>query len=197
VTRAFDLSASVPEFAAEAAERVQPAELSELLAELSVLALSEITPSEIAAGRARLLHAVSSTSERLTPFLDRLRAFFDLGADALREIFARAERESEWEPGPLPWVSLLHFSGGPSVAGFDTGFVRLKQGSVFPPHRHTGLERVLILSGSYRDHEQRRYGPGDRHDMSTGSEHALYISPDEDVWLAVILEGQIQVVGVP
>ena len=67
----------------------------------------------------------------------------------------------------------------------------------FPPHRHTGSERVLILEGSYRDHEQRYFGPGDSHDMTEGTEHALQMSAEEDVLLAVILSGEIQVVGAP
>jgi quercetin dioxygenase-like cupin family protein len=126
-----------------------------------------------------------------------LTAFFDLSVDALRDVFSRAERDSEWEQGPLPWVSLFHFEGGPAVAGLDTGFVKLKKGMPFPPHRHMGSERVLILEGSYRDHEQRYYGPGDSHDMTEGTEHSLQMSAEEDVLLAVIMSGEIQVVGAP
>ncbi len=195
--RPFDPSALVPEFVADSASEAERAELAELFAELSAVAASELAATELAAGRERLLAAVNPLSERFAPFFDRLLAFFDLNAAALREVFARAERESEWEPGPLPWVSLLHFAGGPSVAGLDTGFVRFAKGSVFPPHRHTGLERVLILSGGYYDNEQRFYGPGAHHDMVVGSEHSLKMSADEDVWLAVIIEGEIQVVGAP
>jgi len=197
VTRPLDPGALVPEFALESATPADRAELSELFAELSAITACEIAPADLAAGRTRLLGTVGSVSERFAPFVDRLRAFFDLSAEALREVLARAERESEWEPGPLPWISLLHFEGGPRVAGLDTGFVRFEKGSVFPPHRHTGFERVLILSGGYYDHEQRFYGPGDRHDMVADSEHALQMSTDEDVWLAVIVEGEIQVVGAP
>jgi anti-sigma factor ChrR (cupin superfamily) len=83
------------------------------------------------------------------------------------------------------------------VAGLDTGFVKLKKGMPFPPHRHMGSERVLILAGSYQDHEQRYFGPGDFHDMSEGTEHSLQMSADEDVLLAVIMTGEIQVVGAP
>ncbi len=80
------------------------------------------------------------------------------------------------------------------MAGLDTGLVRLKKGMPFPRHRHVGAERVLILEGSYRDHEQRLYAPGDFHDMAAGTEHALQMSADEDVLLAVILSAEIEVV---
>jgi hypothetical protein len=196
--RPFDLNAVLPEFAAEhASAESADAELAELLAELSVVSASDVSESEVDRGRARLLGAVAESGERFAPLFHKLTKFFDLSVDALREVFVRAGRESEWEQGPLPWVSLFHFAGGPAVAGLDTGFVKLKKGMPFPPHRHMGSERVLILEGSYKDHEQRYFGPGDFHDMSEGTEHSLQMSADEDVLLAVIMTGEIQVVGAP
>src|SRR5450432_2959110 len=196
--RPFDLNAVLPEFAAEhASGSAAEAELAELLAELSVVSARDVSPSEIEHGRARLLGAIAHSSSSFAPLFDTLSKFFDLSVEALQGVLARAERESEWQPGPLPWVSLFHFSGGAAVAGLDTGFVRLKKGMPFPPHRHTGSERVLILEGSYQDHEQRRFGPGDFHEMQQGTEHSLQMFADEDVLLAVILTGEIQVVGAP
>jgi hypothetical protein len=196
--RPFDLDAVLPEFAAEhASDSAAEAELAELLAELSVVSASDVSASEVEHGRARLLGAVAQSSTRFAPLFDKLSKFFDLSVEALQGVLARAERESEWQPGPLPWVSLFHFEGGPAVAGLDTGFVRLKKGMPFPRHRHSGSERVLILEGSYRDHEQRLFGPGDFHDMAQSTEHSLQISADEDVLLAVILSGEIEVVGAP
>ncbi|HEX3774382.1 MAG TPA: cupin domain-containing protein [Polyangiaceae bacterium] len=192
----FDLEAELPEFAAEQGA-ANEAELAEALAELAALSMSDLTASEVTAGRARLLGAVQAGPERYAPFFGKLTKFFDLSMDALREIFARAEKESEWQPGPLPWVSLFHLQGGPAVAGFDTGFVRMKRGTPFPPHRHTAFERVLILSGSYHDSEGQYFGPGDLHVMAEGTEHALQMSADEDVFFAVVLAGEIQVLGAP
>ncbi len=192
------MKALVPEFASEhASGGAAETELGELFAELSVVSASDVSASDVEHGRARLLAAVGQSAERFAPLFDKLTKFFDLSVEALREVFTRAEREREWQPGPLPWVSLFHFSGGPAVAGLDTGFVRLKKGMPFPLHRHTGSEHVLILEGSYRDHEQRLYTPGDFHDMAEGTEHSLQMSADEDVLLAVILAGEIQVVGAP
>ena len=190
----FTPSELLPEFALEhASSDTERRELTALFAHLG--ALPEVQPADLAQGRARLLRAVAQSDERFSPLFAKLTHFFDLSAEALREIFTRAANEANWEQGPLPWVSLFHFQGGPAVAGLDTGFVRLKKGMPFPPHRHLGSERVLILDGGYFDHEQRWYGPGDFHDMTDGTQHSLQMNADRDVLLAVVLAGQIEVVS--
>jgi len=190
----LDPLAELPEFAREFTNSDRDSrELGELLARLA--GVSESDPKVVARGRARLLSTVNQSRERFAPLFDKLSQFFDLSADALRAVFERASNESEWEPGPLPWVSLFHFQGGPAVAGCDTGFVRLQKGTRFPPHRHLGNERVLVLEGGYHDQEGHWYGPGALHDMNHGSEHALRMNAERDVLLAVVLAGQIEVVG--
>jgi hypothetical protein len=190
----FDPTDDLPEFAAEhASNDADRAQLAECFARLSGLAEPDRT--SLAHGRARLLAAVSQSEERFAPLFDKLTRFFDLSADALRALFARAANEAEWEPGPLPWVSLFHFHGGPAVAGLDTGFVRFKKGMPHPTHRHLGRELVLVLDGGYFDHEQRWYGPGEIHDMSEGTRHALQMSADRDVLLAVVMAGDIEIVS--
>src|SRR5450432_3968507 len=100
------LSTLLPEFAAgHASGEAKERELAELLSNLSQLC--EAGTSELGAGRARLLEAVSQSAERYAPLFGKLIEFFDLSVEALREVFTRAERESEWQPGPLPWVSLF------------------------------------------------------------------------------------------
>ena len=184
----------VPDFAAEhASSEAEQVELAELFAKLSTLAVAD--DSALARGRARLLSAVSEPSERFSPLFGKLTQFFDLSAEALRAVFSRAGNAQAWQPGPLPWVSLFHFEGGAAVAGLDTGFVRLKKGMPFPRHRHAGTESVLILEGGYHDDERRWYGPGDLHIMSESSEHSLQMSAEQDVLLAVILSGEIEVVA--
>jgi len=186
----------LPEFVHELApnETLQ-GELSELLASLSALEPAESDSAGLARGRARLLATVADGTERYAPLFGKLTQFFDLNVAALRAVFARAEKDSEWQQGPLPWVSLFHLEGGPAVAGLDTGLVRLKKGMPFPRHRHVGPERVLVLEGGYFDHEQRWYGPGDLHVMEDGTEHALQIGHEQDLLLAVILVADIEVLG--
>lgn len=190
-------SSLLPDFAGELANtEAECRDLAELFAKLG--AFEAVADSgALARGRTRLLATISESSERFAPLFGKLTQFFDLSADALREQFKRASIDSEWEQGPLPWVSLFHFAGGPAVAGLDTGFVRIKKGMPFPPHRHVGSEHVLILDGGYHDDAQRWWGPGALHIMTEGSEHALKMTEDQDVLLAVILTADIQVVGMP
>ena len=184
----------LPDFAAEhASSESERSELAELFARLAEL--PEPAQSELSSGRARLLAAVAQSEERFAPLFSKLTQFFDLSHEALRAIFARAANPAEWVEGPLPWVSLFHFQGGPAVAGLDTGFVRFQKGTPFPPHRHSGRERVLILEGGYFDDAQRWYGPGDFHDMNEGTQHSLQMNADKDVLLAVIMAGEIEVVS--
>lgn len=183
----------LPEFVAQHAHsEPEQRELAELLAKLG--AVPDADPNTLERGRTRLLAAVSESSERFAPLFGKLMQFFDLTAEALRAVFTRAENASEWQPGPVPWVSLFHLDGGPKTAGLDTGLVRLKKGTPFPRHRHLGPERVLILQGGYHDHQEHWYGPGDFHDMPQGSEHALLMTEQEDVLIAVVMSGEIQVV---
>jgi len=190
-------SSLLPTFAAEHAESAERTELAELFAKLSALAPAEADAFALARGRARLLATVSESSERFSPLFGKLTQFFDLSSDALREQFKRASVATEWEQGPLPWVSLFHFQGGPALAGLDTGFVRIEKGMPFPAHRHQGTEKVLILDGGYHDDSGRYWGPGALHVMTAGSEHALRMSAHQDVLLAVVLEAGIEVVGKP
>ncbi|MEO8902305.1 MAG: cupin domain-containing protein [Polyangiaceae bacterium] len=188
-------SSELPAFVADhASDAASKTELAELVSQLSSLE-EETDSAGLARGRARLLATVSNPQERFAPFFDKLAKFFDLSVDGIRAVFARAEQASEWQQGPLPWVSLFHLDGGPAVAGLDTGLVRLKKGMPFPRHRHLGPERVLILEGGYFDHDQRWYGPGDFHYMEDATEHALQMGADVDVYLAVIIREQPEVLG--
>ena len=187
-------SALLPDFAAEhAATEENVRELVELFAKLG--ALPEADAHVIERGRARLLAAVSGSSNRFQPLFGKLTTFFDLSGDDLRAVFERAADPAQWQPGPLPWVSLFHLQGGPRVAALDVGLVRIARGTLFPRHRHTASERVMVLEGGYYDHEQRWYGPGDMHEMAARTEHALCMVPDQDVLLAVILSGEIEILA--
>ncbi|MEP7052245.1 MAG: cupin domain-containing protein [Pseudomonadota bacterium] len=188
---AFEL---LPEFALELApSESERLALAECFAKLS--ALTDADPSALSRGRARLLAAVAESSERFAPLFGKLRDLFDLPPEALRSIFTRAAVAEAWQPGPLPSVSLFHLQGGPRVAGLDAGFVRLKKGTPFPAHRHTATERVLILEGGYHDHAGRWYGPGEMHEMLEGTEHSLQMGAEQDVLLAVVLSGEVEVLG--
>lgn len=98
------------------------------------------------------------------------------------------------DPDALPWRPTRH----PGVAwiplhpseeevrrarragrgsGETTVLVRMDPGRGYPPHRHLGLEEVLILVGGYRD-ERGEHGPGSYLRYGAGSEHAPVATGD-------------------
>lgn len=164
--------------------------IEESLAEIA-LDLPPIAPSPGA--RAKLLAAIDG--DPFAPFVDRVAEMFDLGMQRMREIFTWIDNATKWESGPLEGVQLMHFEGGPRLAGVDTGLVRMAAGLHFPPHRHDGEERSMILRGTYYDEvDGKTYGPGDMVVMPAGSEHSFVVGKEEDLLFALALKNGIQFV---
>jgi len=146
--------------------------------------------------RDRLLASAAQPGRRFAPLYGSLSELFDLNDAALVALFERAASPLSWSDAPTPGTSLLHLSGGPRAAGADNGLVRLKAGARFPQHRHLGLERVLVLDGSYVDEPSGRvYRAGDLHEMPEGSAHTYVASPERELWLAVSVVGGVDVEG--
>jgi hypothetical protein len=190
---------ALPEFADEAlaegpsvsqADRRRTREV--LGAELPSL-LAPVTAS--AAGRQRLLTAVSTPPGRYLPFLQRLSELFDLAPARVLEILNRVADAAAWQPGPLPGVELMHLDGGPRLAGADAGLVRMAPRLAFPTHRHSDRERILILDGSYHDDTGKLWRSGDVHEMPAGTTHAYEVSP-EGLLFALVLHGAVEIEGI-
>lgn len=145
--------------------------------------------------RSRLLQTISSPVERFAPFQDKVADMIDLGVERARELLATIADKSSWEAGPLPGVELIHFDGGPRVAHADVGFVRVPAGTHFPHHRHLGVERGMILAGTYRDSDGKLLGPGDIDEKQPGTEHSYDVSPDSDLVILVVLDQGIEIIG--
>jgi len=162
-------------------------------------ALAELVPATGAPPRGpreRLLAAALAPALRYAPLFARLHDLFDLGDAQLSALFERAARPEEWARAPIAGTSLLHLTGGPRVATFDNGLVRITAGTRFPQHRHLGLERVLVLEGGYRDEPSGRvFRAGDLHEMDASSEHSYTALPERDLLLAVSVERGVEVEG--
>ncbi len=168
--------------------------MKKLLDELAELLPPGKPPSQLL--RQRLLGNVSRPRLRFAPLFGKLSELFDLDDMALAALFERAANLEEWVDAPIPSVRLLHLAGGPRVAHADNGLVHLKAGAPFPPHRHLGRERVVVLQGGYQDSEGGRvYRAGDVHELAEGSCHSYVALPDTDLLLAVSLEGGVDVDG--
>jgi hypothetical protein len=165
----------------------------------SLRGLAELMPAAApplpapASVRDRLLAATASGAERWAPFVAELSRAFQLGRDAMRAVLERAQRLSEWEPGPIPGSDLFHFDGGPALAGVDCGLVRYPAGFEHPLHVHDGDELTFVLSGGLTDSSGRVLGPGDALQMPAGSQHAYRVHDGAPLVFAIRLEEGITV----
>ena len=148
-------------------------------------ALSPIAPPVDV--RARLLGRLAC-SDRFQPFFSEVARLFDLSVDAVHDLLSRIDDVAAWEPGPLPFVRLIHFQSGPRLAGFDTGLVRIAAGAAFPRHRHLGKEVSFVLEGSVCDNGQWRHA-GEIIEWETDSVHEYRAGPHCDLVALVAYQG--------
>jgi hypothetical protein len=165
-------------------------ELSETLASVTS-ALSPLRPST--AARARLVASLAG-ADRFATFFAELARRFDLTVEAVRALLARIDDPAAWEATPLSWVKLVHFAGGPALAGADAGFVRVAAGTTFPRHRHGGPEMNFILEGQMLL-GGRVLGPGDVDEATGDVIHEYQAGPDVDLVLMVWHHGVTLVDG--
>ncbi|HVV87318.1 MAG TPA: cupin domain-containing protein [Kofleriaceae bacterium] len=175
VTRAV---AADPALAAELEAYVETAELLGTMVE-------PVAPTESV--RARLFESVKG--ERFARFARRFSELFDVAVDRARELLGLVDRPEAWVDGPGPSSWLVHFQGGPALAGVDTGFVKLKAGERFAWHRHFGEEHCLVLQGTCEDSLCGRLTAGDEGTLPGGTEHDFVAVGDEDLIFAVWVRG--------
>jgi hypothetical protein len=154
--------------------------ISEALAQASA-SLPPQAPSP--GGRARLLESLAGP-DRFRPFFAELARRFDLTVDAIRALVARIDDPAAWEATPLSWVKLIHFAGGPALAGADAGFVRVAAGTKFPRHRHQGPEMSFVLEGRMFE-SGRVLGPGAIDEISPDAIHEYTVGPEADLVVMV------------
>lgn len=185
-----------PALAAAVARDALAAEVTaahEALASLAV-ALPPVAPSP---GLRDRLMASARGPARFAPFVDRLARLADLALERAQALLAELLRPDVWQPSPGPNVHLVHFDGGPAVAGADAGFVRVAAGTPFPDHRHVGDETVLVVQGSYLDSGGATVRAGDQVTMPADSRHAFVAGAGEDLIYAVVVHGGIEIDGLP
>jgi len=153
-----------------------------------------LEPSETL--RERVLASIDPAT-RLEGFLARFAALFDLEEPRARDVLAAADAPATpgWETTPLPGLRLFHFKGGPRVATADCGLVQLAPGTLFPRHRHLGLEWNLILSGSAEESDGSLWQPGDLVIRETDSVHGFRALEGEPLLFAVVLEAGLEILG--
>ncbi len=138
----------------------------------------------------RLEGTVSKPPYRYAPFFSRAAELFDLSEDAVMAELARLEDPKVWTFAGLPGIHHASVRGGPRVKSAETLFVRFKPGVHFPRHQHTGVERVLVLEGSYEDSHGVQHLPGELREWPSGTEHSFKVHPGEPCIFASVVFGR-------
>lgn len=193
--------------AAEAAELAEPAALHTLLALESALAASPAG----AAGHGALAEAASAAADcagasaqppprllarleatlsepphRYAPFYASAAQLFDLPESEVIAQLARLKDPAAWSFAGLPGIAKVPVAGGPGVAGAEALFVRFSAGVRFPQHQHVGLERVLVLEGSYTDSNGLLHRAGELRDWPSNTAHSFRVGPETCIFASVV-----------
>ncbi|HTJ42652.1 MAG TPA: hypothetical protein VL463_11190 [Kofleriaceae bacterium] len=128
--------------------------------------------------RDRLLASI--TAGRFDRFAQRFGEIFDVAAERARTLFGMIDDPSTYDR-VIPGAVLIHFEGGPAVAGADCGFIILPAGEKFPWHRHDGDERVLVIQGALIDYDGTVIPPGQEDHKGAGTEHEFSAAPGDDL----------------
>jgi anti-sigma factor ChrR (cupin superfamily) len=86
----------------------------------------------------------------------------------------------------------LHVLRRDEATGDATVFIRMQPGCSYPPHRHTGVEEVLILQGGYRDARgEHRAGDYIINDAAS-THHPMALDGMEDCIMFAVAHGGIE-----
>lgn len=151
---------------------------------------SERSGASSAPSFARLEAVISQLPLRYAPFFARAAELFDLPEEAVALELAGLKEPSVWRFAGWPGVHQVPVVGGPRVAAAETLFVRFAPGVYFPGHRHTGLERVLVLEGSYKDSNGLEHRAGELREWAPGTGHAFRVDKREPCIFASVVFGR-------
>jgi ChrR-like protein with cupin domain len=138
----------------------------------------------------RLEQAISQPPYRYAPFFSRAAELFDLPEEALVAQIAQLQRPGAWRFAGLPGIAQVSVDAGPSVESAETLFVRFNPGVHFPGHEHTGVERVLVLEGSYTDSNGLVHRPGELREWAAGTAHSFEIDRGGPCIIASVVYGR-------
>jgi hypothetical protein len=138
----------------------------------------------------RLKATIDVPPFRYAPFFAKAADLFDLPESTIINELGRLAEPKVWRFAGLPGIHHATVQGGPSVASAETLFVRFAPGVRFPTHRHTALERVLVLEGSYRDSTGVVHRAGELREWAEGSEHGFVVDRGQPCIFASVVFGR-------
>jgi hypothetical protein len=134
----------------------------------------------------RLKLTLSEPPHRYAPFFARAAELFDLPESAVIAQLTRLKDPNCWTFAGLPGISSVRVEAGPSVQEAETLFVRFNPGTRFPLHRHVGLERVLVLEGSYEDSNGLLHRAGELREWPSDTEHSFRVGDETCIFASVV-----------
>ena len=146
------------------------------------------------AGLSRLMSAVEAPPLRYAPFIARLGVFWDLPEAEVERVLESLKSPTAWTKAPIPGVRVIELTGGPRTTGLVSRLVRFEPKLRFPKHRHAGYEAAFVLEGNYIDSLGTFVGPGDVHEMHTGTEHGFLVGA-EGPCIAAITQAGLEFTG--
>ena len=179
----------LPQFIREALEAEpaeEPAALGALLSLESALGATSSAATPSAGLLERLELTLSEPPHRYAPFFSQAAQLFDLPEEALVAQLARLRAPNTWIFAGLPGIAKLRVEAGPALRGAETLLVRFNAGVRFPLHRHTGIERVLVLEGSYEDSNGVLHRAGELREWPSDTEHSFRVGDEVCIFASVV-----------
>ncbi len=144
---------------------------------------------ERAAPPAQLRDALLDSLSPAPTFLGyakRVARVFDLDVARVQEALLAMSDRSQWVD-VQGGGKFFPLTGGPRVQGAQMGFVEFRAGSLFPRHRHQGLEVQFVITGRLIETDGREFLPGDLLVKESGTEHEFSIGAESSCVCAVVL----------
>lgn len=150
----------------------------------------EPAEAELAHALRRLELSVGELPHRYAPFFSNLAQLFDWPEETVISELTRLREPRVWRFAGLPGIAKVVAQAGPALQSAETLFVRFNPGVQFPRHRHTGIERVLVLEGSYEDDAGVVHRPGELREWAVGTEHAFKVHTGAPCIFASVVYGR-------
>jgi hypothetical protein len=134
----------------------------------------------------RLEATLSEPPHRYAPFFASAAELFDLSEVEVIAQLTRLRDPKAWSFAGLPGIAKAKVTGGPRVADAETLFVRFSPGVRFPAHQHVGLERVLVLEGSYEDSNGVLHRAGELREWPSETAHSFRVGAETCIFASVV-----------
>ena len=171
---------------AAGAARLEPGALRTVLSLESALSAAAAGATPAPGLLARLQATLGEAPHRYAPFYAKAAELFDLPESDVVAQLARLKDPAVWSFAGLPGIARVKVAGGPAVAQAETLLVRFSAGVRFPAHQHVGLERVLVLEGSYTDSNGVLHRAGELRDFPTATAHSFRVGPETCIFASVV-----------